>query len=129
MIDNSSDRCGEREDALQDTSAEAFGFASAVAFQVELRLQGLIGGLDDLPEWFQELSEWPDGLFRARYRSDQRDAKLVEFGLERSRAVALVDHQHLARPSIEARVEVDHRERRFAFVDLRAGQRLRDWQA
>ena len=46
---------GEREDALQDAGADAGGFAAAVAFEVELGLECLVDGFDDLAEGFEEL--------------------------------------------------------------------------
>jgi hypothetical protein len=55
-----------------------------VAFQVELGFQGLVDGLDDLTERFQEPTERPLGLLGADLGPDQGDAALVEFGLERS---------------------------------------------
>ena len=41
----------KREESLQDSSAHARGFAAAVAFEIELGLEGLVDRFDDLAEW------------------------------------------------------------------------------
>ena len=46
---------GEREDALGYPCADAGEGASAVCFQVELALEGVVDRLDDLTQGFEEL--------------------------------------------------------------------------
>jgi hypothetical protein len=43
------DRCGQGQDALQDADHDSGGGVSAVSFQVELALEGVVDRLDDLP--------------------------------------------------------------------------------
>ncbi len=91
------------EESLQDAGADAGGLAAAVAFEIELRFEGLVDRLDDLSEWFEESGERPACLLRADGGADQRDATGVELGFERGGAVALVGHQHLTGPVVEKR--------------------------
>ena len=44
------DGCGHGQQALGDTGVEAFGGAAAVAFEVELALEGVVDRLDPLPD-------------------------------------------------------------------------------
>ena len=44
------DGCGHGEQALGDAGVEAFGGAAAVAFEVELALEGVVDRLDPLPD-------------------------------------------------------------------------------
>ena len=53
---------GHGQDALSDAGAEAGDGASAVLLEVELALEGVVDGLDDLAHGFEELVPWP-GLF------------------------------------------------------------------
>jgi hypothetical protein len=41
---------GEGEDALQDADGDAVDGPAAVAFEVELAFEGIVDGLDDLPQ-------------------------------------------------------------------------------
>jgi hypothetical protein len=45
---------GEGEDALEDTCGDSGDGASAVAFEVELGLEGVVDRFDDLPQWLEE---------------------------------------------------------------------------
>lgn len=74
------DRAGEREEALEDSGAYTDGFASAAAFEVELGLEGLVDGLDDLAEG----RIWPDRSPGAVSRST------IASAVSRSSVVALV---------------------------------------
>ena len=56
------DRCGQREEALQDADGDAGGGAAAVPFQVELALEGVVDRLDDLPQWFEQRGPGAFGL-------------------------------------------------------------------
>ena len=71
------DRGGEREESLEDPGADPFGFAAAVAFEVELCFEGLVDRFDDLSERFQE--PFAGTLFLALDRwADQGDALGVQ---------------------------------------------------
>jgi hypothetical protein len=48
------DRCGEREDALQDPGGDTGDGASTVAFEVELGFEGVVDRFDDLAQRFEE---------------------------------------------------------------------------
>jgi hypothetical protein len=42
------DRCGQCQDALQDSHQDSGGGVAAVSFEVQLGFEGLIDGLDGL---------------------------------------------------------------------------------
>jgi len=48
------DRCGEREDALQDAGGDAGHGAPTVAFEVELGFEGVVDRFDDLAQRLEE---------------------------------------------------------------------------
>jgi len=89
------DRCGEGEESLEDSGADAGFGAAAVAFEVELCFEGLVDGLDDLAERTQEPLVWSRFL-GAECWTDEGDAGLGELGLEGGSPVALVGHEDLA---------------------------------
>src|SRR5680860_1619218 len=97
------DRCGEREESLEDSGADAGFGAAAVAFEVELGFEGLVDGLDDLAERPEELLV-SSGLLRAQGRADEGDAGVVELGFEAGAPVSLVGHEDLA-GSVQVGVE------------------------
>ena len=117
---------GEREDSLEDAGADAGGFASAVAFEIELGFERLVDRLDDLAEWFEESLPWTTSFLGLQFRAVEGDPDLVEFGFECDGLVAFVGHQGLTVSAGEGRVEVDHRERGVSFIGLCAGQGVRD---
>jgi hypothetical protein len=49
------DRGGHREETLGDADGDAFDTASAVQFEVELAFQGVVDGLDQLPDRFEQV--------------------------------------------------------------------------
>jgi hypothetical protein len=49
------DGCGEGQDALGDTGTDAGDGAAAVAFEVELALEGVVDRFDDLAQRLEEL--------------------------------------------------------------------------
>ena len=65
------DCCGEGEDALQDAGGHSGGGAPAVAFEVELALEGGVDRFDDLPQRLEELGAGPLGFAFAGGRSSQ----------------------------------------------------------
>src|SRR6266508_5552722 len=60
------DRSGQGEDALQHPHDDACRGVPAVAFQVELALEGLVDRLDDLPQRLEQVRAGPFGLALAR---------------------------------------------------------------
>jgi hypothetical protein len=48
------DRGGHGQDALGDAGEDAGDGAGAVVLDVELALESVVDGLDDLPQWFEE---------------------------------------------------------------------------
>lgn len=88
------DCCGEGEESLKDTGANAGSGAAAVSFEVELGFEGLVDRFDDLAEGPEEPLVWP-WLVVAEGRADEGDASGVEFGLELGAPVALVGHEDL----------------------------------
>src|ERR1700731_2537981 len=69
---------GEREEALQDTEGDSGGGAPAVAFEVELRFEGLVDRLDDLAQRFEQGAAGPFGLALAG-RTQQPQPGLSQF--------------------------------------------------
>src|SRR6266545_1154944 len=56
------DRRGQREDALQHPHGHSCRGVAAVAFQVQLALEGLVDRLDDLPQRAEQPRAGPAGL-------------------------------------------------------------------
>src|SRR5262245_27801442 len=50
---------GEGEEALEYWHGDSVAGPAAVAFEVELALEGVVDGLDDLAEWFEEPGTGP----------------------------------------------------------------------
>lgn len=96
---------GEREQALQDSGADAWFGSCAVAFEIELGFQGLVDRLDDLTERSQESLVGPR-LLGSERGANERHASSGEFGFEAGAPVALVADEDLA-GSVEFGVESD----------------------
>ena len=89
---------GEGEDALQDADGDAVNGAAAVLLQVELALEGVVDGLDDLPQRLEVLPSGGLGLALAG-RAQQAEPGLGEDGLEVAAVVALVADDGLPGPA------------------------------
>ena len=85
-----SDHCGEGEYALEHPGGDPGEGAAAMALEIELALQGLIGRLDDLTEGLQELSARPR-RFADHLWADEGGSFACEEGIE-----PLVSHDRLA---------------------------------
>ena len=116
---------GEGEEPDADAHGDAGFGAAFVAFEAELAFEGLVDRFDDLAQGPQELCAGPWGLGSGG-RAHHGDADVVEVGFERSRAVAVVGDEGLARPGDPGRG--DHVRADFALVGFRAGDRERDRQ-
>ena len=71
-----SDAGGEREDAGGDAGADAGDGSAAVAFEVELALESVVDGLDDLAKGFEVLlaRAWFLALLPSRATKNWRHA-------------------------------------------------------
>ena len=89
---------GEGEDALQHPGGDAVDGAAAVALEVELGLEGVVDGLDDLPQWAEVL---PPGWFRLALAGGPQQGQPGggEDGLEVAAVVALVGDDDLPGPA------------------------------
>jgi hypothetical protein len=85
---------GEGEDPVQDADEDAAFGSSAVSFQVKLGLEGLVHGLDDLPQRLEQLLARLGGLALAD-RAEQREVTARCFPLEVTAEVVLVPGQRL----------------------------------
>jgi len=86
------DCCGECEESLEDAGADSVGFASAVAFEIELCFEGLVDRFDDLSERFKPPPGPPktsDGGSRVKGCASSRPLPLV--GLKVSKPGRLVE--------------------------------------
>src|SRR5262249_2263726 len=88
------DRGGKREESLQHTRRDAGVGASAVTFEIELALEGVVDRLDDLAERLEESGTraWRTVLVRG---TQPRAVMVVEERLELAARVALVGDQSL----------------------------------
>ena len=113
------DRGGEGEKPLEHAGHDASRAPCAVALQVELRLEGLVDGFDDLTERFEEPLSG-SRRFGPRRRPDELDAEVGHDGVELLGPVALVRHQGLAGVrSEETGFDVEQVAGDLALVDLR----------
>src|SRR6185437_625200 len=73
----------------QDADHDALGGAPAVALEVELAFEGLVDGLDDLPQWLEVLASRG---FRLAFAGgpEQDRAAAGEGGFEAAAVVSLV---------------------------------------
>src|SRR3978361_794255 len=86
------DRGGQGQDALHDAYPHPGRGVAAVLFEVELALESVVDGLDDLPQWLEELGPCPRWLSLAG-RAQQLQPSFGEGGLELAAVVVLVrDH-------------------------------------
>src|SRR6266508_5354249 len=122
------DRGGECEYALGHAGADAGDGPSAVLFEVELALEGVVDRLDDLSEGLEEPLAGA-GLLALAGRPEQGDPGGGEFGLEGLAVVVLVadqDRLMLVGPGLGLPQQGAGREdagQHLAVVGLRAGQR------
>src|SRR4051812_47216397 len=93
-------RRGQGEDALHDAGDDAVGCASAVAFEVELALEGFVDRLDDLPQRLEEICARPLPFAFARW-PQQLGALIGEFAFEGAAEVVLVADQSLSGTVVE----------------------------
>jgi hypothetical protein len=56
------DRGGQGEDALGDADPDPGWSVAAAVFEVELTVEGVVDGFDDLSQWCEELGPCPGGL-------------------------------------------------------------------
>ena len=76
------DGCRECQQPLEDPGEHAFVGSAAVSLQVELALQGVIDGFDELAQGLQEPAVRP-GLLVGTGRTDERGA-MIGVGNQRS---------------------------------------------
>src|SRR5271166_95959 len=88
---------GQGEDALQDADGDAVDGAPAVPFEVELALEGVVDGLDDLPQWLEVLPSGWLGLALAG--GAEQDEAGGECGFEVAAVVVLVADEDLPGPA------------------------------
>ena len=79
---------------MQDADGDAGEGVSAVSFEVELALEGVVDRLDDLPQWFEE-ARARRGVLALAGRAQQLDAGVGEGGFEVAAVVVLVRDQRL----------------------------------
>src|SRR6266542_2444707 len=119
---------GQGQDALDDADPDPGGGVTAVLFEVELALEGVVDGLDDLAQRLEELGSGPRGLALAG-RAEQIQIALGQGGLELAAEVVLVPDDDLpGPPGGQLGGGVEDPEQGLAFVGLRAGQREPDRQ-
>ncbi len=68
-------RCGECQQPLEDPGEHAFVGSATVSLQVELALQGVVHGFDELAKWLQEPAVGPC-LLVGTGRTDERGAMI-----------------------------------------------------
>ena len=108
---------------LQNSDGDPGEGAPTVAFQVQLRFEGLIDRLDNLAQRFEQGATTAFGLALA-CRTQQPQPRAGEFGLESGTEIVLVRDQGLSRPLRgQDRVGVEDAQKYLSFVGLRAGQR------
>lgn len=83
------DRGGQSQDALGDAGTDPGDGLPAVAFEIELSLEGGVDRFDDLAQWFEEPLSGPWFLALA-CRSQELDVGAVDAGLELSPVVVPV---------------------------------------
>jgi hypothetical protein len=88
---------GQGEDALDDPGQDSGGGVPAVAFGVELALEGVVDRFDDLPQWPED---WAPGRWSSPVRAGRsRQAPAVgQGGLKAGAVVVLVPEDGLAGP-------------------------------
>ena len=95
------------EQSLADADDDPGGGMSAVLFEVELAFEGVVDGLDGLPERFEESGARALGFVLAG-RSEQAQPGLGERGFEVAAEVVLVRDQCLPGPvGVQGRVGED----------------------
>jgi hypothetical protein len=83
------DRGGEGEDALPDAYEHAGAGASAVLFEIELALEGVVDRLDDLAQWLEQAGARAVGFALAGW-TQQLDVGFGQRRLELGAEVVLV---------------------------------------
>src|SRR5438309_5393960 len=123
------DGCRECQQPLEDPCEHAFIGAATVSLQVELALQGVIHGFDELAQRLQEPAVSP-GLLVGTGRTDERGAMIGKEGLELGAGVALVPHDLLPGTTGEqVGVDLEHVSRHLSLVGLGVGKGEGDGQA
>src|SRR5215469_12499468 len=89
---------GQGEDALQDPGQHPGEGVPAVAFEVELPLEGVVDRFDDLPQWLEEPGTGPRGLAAAG-RAEQAHPAVGQGDLKAGAVVVLVPDDGLAGPA------------------------------
>src|ERR687897_2595926 len=116
------DRGGQGQDALYDADPDPGGGVTAVLLQVELALEGVVDGLDDLAQRLEELAPGPRVLALAG-RAQQLEAGVDKGGLEVAAEVVLVgDHDLPGSSGAQVGVGGQDAEQGLALVGLGAGQ-------
>jgi hypothetical protein len=90
---------GEGEDALQDADGDALRGMAAVAFQVELALEGVVDGFDDLAQRRTVRQALASPVPAPRKRPAERTSKLDPF----KDAIGTILHQEADNPDQPAR--------------------------
>src|SRR5690625_4691423 len=120
------DGSGQSEDSLRDAGAHSLGCAPAMAFEIELGLEGLVDRLDDLAQRTEEGGSGPFG-FSFTSGPEQAESLLAQLGLEVTRVVVLIGDQGLAGlGGAEVGCGGEQVDQGLAFVGFRAGQRPGD---
>src|SRR2546421_8014737 len=88
------DGCRECQQPLEDPCEHAFIGAATVSLQVELALQGVIHGFDELAQGLQKPAVRP-GLLVGTGRTEELGAMIGKEELELGAGVALVPHDLL----------------------------------
>ena len=110
------DGCRECQQPLEDPCEDAFIGAATVSLQVELALQGVIHGFDELAQGLQEPAVRP-GLLVGTGRTDERGAMIGKEGLELGAGVALVGQDDLAGAALEqGRFDLEQVPRDVSFI-------------
>jgi hypothetical protein len=98
-------------------------------FQVELSFEGVVDRLDDLPQRLEEPGARA-GCFTGAGRAQQRDAVVVQRGLELAAVVGAVSDHRLTVPAVGERgVGVENAQQHLALVGLGPGEGEADRQA
>jgi hypothetical protein len=88
---------GQGEDALDDPGQDSGGGVPAVAFEVELALEGVVDRFDDLPQWPEELDTGAL-VFACAGWAEQAGTAVGQGGLKAGAVVVLVPEDGLAGP-------------------------------
>src|SRR6266542_2127524 len=119
---------GEGEEALKDAGDDAVVGASAVSFEIELAFQGVVDGLDELAQRFEEPGAGP-GFLAFAGGAQERGSLVNQERLEFGAGVTLVGQDDLTGARAEQGVvDLEEVAGDLTLVDLRVGEGERDGQ-